>query len=96
MSHFYESNDSYQVSYHSKTIIATQMVAPKHSRLKSLNLFMNSLFRIEFLRTSLLVKFLYKNKNIFGTDIFECTIHLMNLIIVSTQFLKIYISREKF
>ena len=28
-----------QVSYHSKTIIATQMVAPKHSRLKSLNLF---------------------------------------------------------
>ena len=30
-----------QVSYHSKTLIATQLVAPKRSRFKSLNLFIS-------------------------------------------------------
>ena len=40
MTHISPSGKEKQSLNHSKTIIATQMVAPKHSRLKSLNLFM--------------------------------------------------------
>ena len=34
-----ERNTIADVSYHSKTILARQMMAPKHSRLKNLNMF---------------------------------------------------------
>ena len=53
--------------------------------------------KLIFVRTSLLVKFLGQNKNIFCADIFENTVHFMNFLnIVVTQILKCYVStREK-